>query len=87
MLPTAQNTWANFKLVFAKAHKDLSTTSQAAGYHSANAVSSADFLEMKNEIKELPSNFHWLKMQHPTKSGKNPLLTPPLFLTAGLTVT
>jgi hypothetical protein len=88
MLPTAQNTWANFKLVFAKAHKDLSTTSQVAGYHSANAVSSADSLEMKNEIKELkPSKFHWLKMLHPTKSGKNPLLTLPLSLTAGLTVT
>jgi hypothetical protein len=46
----------NFKQTFTSAHKDLTNTSQTAGYHSANAVNEARFHKMQDEIEraELP---------------------------------
>jgi hypothetical protein len=74
MLPTAQITWANFKLTFAKAHKDLSTTSQTAGYHSANAISDAHFQKMEVKILELEAALKKMLAQNaaPNKKRKEP---------------
>jgi hypothetical protein len=65
---------SEFSTTFAKAHKDLSTTSQTAGYHSANAVSAADFLELKNEIMELKAALKISLAQNaaPNKKRKDP---------------
>jgi hypothetical protein len=74
MLPTAQITWANFKLTFAKAHKDLSTTSQTAGYHSANAVATPEFLALTKRVGELEAALKIALAQNsaPNKKRKEP---------------
>jgi hypothetical protein len=73
-LPDEDQTWPNFQLKFTEANRDLSETSESAGYHSANAVSAADFLEMKNEIKELKAALKIALAQNaaPNKKRKEP---------------
>jgi hypothetical protein len=60
---------------------------QPAGYHCANAVLAADFLEMKNEMKELNSITWRQQKMCLTKSKKSPRLVLLLFPTVGLTIT